>query len=56
MEPQDPPDWIISHIWILVSSTSADILLAKVFLILAVSFVVKNNSCGNSSCSLSTFF
>ena len=38
-------------IWALLSFISADILLAKVFLILAVCLVVRNNLCSNSPSS-----
>ena len=48
-KPKDPPDLITLDIWALVSFISVDILLAKTFLILVVCFVVRNNSCGNSS-------
>ena len=50
-EPKDPPDWIILDIWAWLSFISTDILLAKVFLILVVCLVVKNNLYGNSSSS-----
>ena len=50
-EPKDPPNSIIFYIWVLLILISVDLLLAKVFLILVVSLVVKNKSCGNSSSS-----
>ena len=50
-KPKDLPDWIILDIWALLSFTSVDILLSKVFLSLFICLVVKNNLCGNSSSS-----
>ena len=44
-EPKDLPDWIILDIWALLSFISADIFLAKAFLILVVCLVVRYNSC-----------
>ena len=44
---QDPLDWNILEKWALQSSVSVDMLLAKAFLILVISLVVRNNSCGN---------
>ena len=48
-ESEDPTDWIILDVWVLLSFISVDILLAKAFFILAVCLVVRNNSCGSSS-------
>ena len=42
-EPKDPLDWIILDIWASLSFISVDILLAKTFVVLAVSLVVSNN-------------
>ena len=50
-KPKDLPDWIILDIWALLSFTSVDILLSKVFLSLFICLVVKNNLCCNSSSS-----
>ena len=50
-EPKDPSDWVILDIWLLLSFVSADILLAKEFLVLVVCLVFRNNWCGNSSSS-----
>ena len=49
LEPKYPPYWVILDIWALLSFISVDILLAKTFLILVVCFVVRYNSCDNSS-------
>ena len=46
---ENPPDWIILDNCTLLSFISVEIFLALAFLILAVSLVVRNNSCGNSS-------
>ena len=48
-EPKDPPIWIISHIWVLLTFISRDISLAKTFLFFVVCLVFRNNLCGNSS-------
>ena len=50
-EPKGLPDWIILDFWALLSFLSAEILLAKAFLILVACFVVRNNSWGISSSS-----
>ena len=50
-EKRDRSDWICLDIWALLSFISVDILLAKTIIILVVSFVVRNNSCDNSSSS-----
>ena len=50
-EPRDTPDSIILDVWVLPSFISVYILLTKVFLILVVFLVVRNNSCGNFSTS-----
>ena len=42
-ESKDPPNWVI------LSTLSVNILLAKAFFILVTCLVVKKNSCGNSS-------
>ena len=50
-ELKDPSDWIILDIWLSLSFIFVDIFLPKVFLVWVVCLVVRNNSCGNSSCS-----
>ena len=47
-EPRYPPDWIMLDIWALLNCKSFDILLAKAFICLIVSLVVRNSLCGNS--------
>ena len=42
-EPKDLWDWIILYFWALLSFISADILLAKAFLILVVCLVSRKN-------------
>ena len=50
-ELKNPSDWIILDIWLSLSFIFVDIFLPKVFLVWVVCLVVRNNSCGNSSCS-----